>query len=424
MGRRLVLVTVGTRGDVQPFIVLGRALAARGFDVTIATHSDYEAWVKASSFGFRPIGGSFKALVESPEGREWIESADSLRKYNETTKRVFLPVFDRWQEDMLSAVEDADAAVLHPYAATAHYPMEKKGRPSVLVPFFQHSPISGDGDPLFWSTAPNWRFLRRWIGELTMRSIWALMMDQQQATRARLALPPFRSKNPWQELLGPSFPVVHIYSEVVSPRPRDWPDWAHITGFIFDDAPPAYEPPADLAAFLDAGPTPLYIGFGSMTGRDPAELARMAVDAVTRTGQRALLASGWGAMSRDAVELPSTIFPLGDVPHAWLFPRVRAVVHHGGAGTTAAGLRAARPTLVTAFFGDQPYFGTRVWRIGAGPRPILKKQLTADTLARGIEELVGDERYAKRGEEIAAELATEDGASAAADRIAAHVSRV
>jgi sterol 3beta-glucosyltransferase len=420
---KLVLVTVGTRGDVQPFIVLGRALAARGFDITIATHADYEAWVKASSFGFRPIGGSFKALMESPEGREWIESADSLRKYTETTKRVFVPLLEKWAEDMLAAVEDADAAVLHPYAVCAHYLMEKRGRPSVVVPFFQHSPVSGEGDPLFWPTAPEWGFLRRWLGELTMRSIWALAMDLHQTVRARLELPAFRTKNPWNELLGPHFPIVHIYSEVLSPRPRDWPEWAHVTGFIFDDAPPSYEPPAELAAFLDAGPPPLYIGFGSMTGKDPALLARMAVDAVTRTKQRALLASGWGAMARDAVDLPSSIFPIEDVPHAWLFPRVLAVVHHGGAGTTAAGLRAARPTLVTAFFGDQPYFGTRVWRIGAGPRPILKKQLTADTLARGIEDLLGTESYATRSAEIAERLATEDGAGTAADRIAAHVSR-
>jgi len=276
-------------------------------------------------------------------------------------------------------------------------------------------PASRYIEPVFMPRTPAVGPLRRWVTELSAHSLWTPFMHLHQSARAQLGLPPFRTKNPWSELLGERFPIVNLYSEALIPRPPDWPSFAHVTGFVLDPEPTNYVPPPALSAFLDAGPPPVYIGFGSMTGRNPVTLARVAVRALQLSGQRGLLATGWGGMRPD--ELPPHVFPLPEVPHAWLFERVSAVVHHGGVGTTAAGLRAGRPTLVCAFFGDQPFFGLRVHAIGAGPKPIVRRQLDADLLASRIGDLVSNAQYRENARRIGERLAAEGGTSRAADVI-------
>ena len=415
---KLTMATVGTRGDVQPFVVLGRALARHGFEVTIATHRDYESWIQREGMSFAPVGGSFKQLIESPEGRAWIESADSFFRYVKTTRRTFVPLLETWNRDMLAAAEDADAVAVHPFASIGAYVAEARNRPRVLLPLLPLAPSSRELEVVFAPRLPRVGPSRQWATEFVHRGVWSLSLPGHQRAREQLGLPPFRTKNPWNECLGPQFPVMNLWSEVLIPRPADYPPWCHIAGFMFD-GPDAYEPPPELAAFLEAGPPPVYVGFGSMTGRDPATLARIVIDAVGRLGVRALLATGWGAMA--AEELPDTVFPLGPVPHSWLFPRVAAVIHHGGAGTTAAGLRAGRPTLVTAFFGDQPFFGWRVHQVGAGPRPILRAALTRDRLVQGIEELLGEDRYRSRAAELGQRLQSERATERAAQWCERHL---
>lgn len=142
----------------------------------------------------------------------------------------------------------------------------------------------------------------------------------------------------------------------------------------------------ELAAFLAAGSPPVYIGFGSIVVDDPNSLTKIIFEAVKRTGVRALVSKGWGGLGADALGVPEDVFMLGNVPHDWLFQHVSCVVHHGGAGTTAAGISLGRPTVVVPFFGDQPFWGAMVARAGAGPVPIPYKDLTADTLSHALEE--------------------------------------
>ena len=166
-----------------------------------------------------------------------------------------------------------------------------------------------------------------------------------------------------------------------------------------------WQPPGELIDFLDAGPPPVHIGFGSMSSRNPAETARVVLEAVRLAGCRAIVSEGWGGMAFD--RLPDQVISVRDVPHEWLFPRVKAVVHHGGAGTTAAAIRAGKPSIICPFVADQPFWGDAVRKLGIGPEPISQRKLRPGNLARAIDQAVGDVRMQSRaitlGEEVSAE---------------------
>jgi sterol 3beta-glucosyltransferase len=414
----LVLVAVGTHGDVRPFVALGAGLQRAGYRVTIATHTDFESFVTAHGLGFRPIGGSFKQLMESDLGREWLESSDSLLRYVRTTRRVFGPLVRPWIEDMRAAVLDADALLFHHFALGAFHTAEQRRIPALSV---APCPLIPTGDPTLFPDMPL-PLLRRWVIRLFLRNVWSYQREEHDRHRASLGLPPFRTRIPILELLAAGVPSLNIVSPQLVPPPGDWPQNAHVTGFCVLDGADRWDPPPRVVDFLQAGRAPIYVGFGSMTGRDPEQLARLAADAVARAGQRAILVSGWGGLG-DGLALGDHVLILDEIPHDWLFPRVAAVVHHGGAGTTAAGLRAGKPTLVTAFFGDQPFWGARVAGVGAGPKPLLRRNLTVERLAAAIDRTVSDESYRVGAERMARALQNEDGVARAVKLVDRYVKR-
>jgi sterol 3beta-glucosyltransferase len=209
--------------------------------------------------------------------------------------------------------------------------------------------------------------------------------------------------------------VLYGYSRHVLPPPADWGPDEHVTGYWFLDPEETWQPPADLAAFLAAGPPPVYIGFGSMGSRNPAASAQLALGALAASGQRGILASGWGGLRE--TDLPESVFMVRAVPHSWLFPQLAAVVHHGGAGTTAAGLRAGVPSLIVPFFGDQPFWGRRVAALGVGPDPLPRKRLSEDTLASAIRQAVGDAGMKVQAAAMAEKIRAEDGVVKAIDLV-------
>lgn len=196
-------------------------------------------------------------------------------------------------------------------------------------------------------------------------------------------------------------------SRSVVPHPNDWPANVHTTGYWFLERDREWEPPFELVSFLKAGKPPVYIGFGSMTGRKRDQTTQLILDGIAMSGQRAIVASGWAGLDR--VSLPDEVFQVDAVPHDWLFPRVAAVVHHGGAGTVAAGVAAGAPTLVVPHFADQPFWGQRIHDLGVGPRPIPRHRLSAENLARGIEEAVGNSQIRQNAAALSARVRAEDG---------------
>jgi UDP:flavonoid glycosyltransferase YjiC (YdhE family) len=206
-------------------------------------------------------------------------------------------------------------------------------------------------------------------------------------------------------------PVLYGFSPSVLPPPPDWSSEVHVTGYWFLDPPEDWTPPSRLVAFLEAGPPPLYIGFGSMGSRDPQKTSQLVLEALAPAKQRAVILSGWGGL--ETADLPAHAIAVDSVPFSWLFPRCAAVVHHGGAGTTAAGLRAGVPSVVIPFFGDQPFWGRHVAELGVGPAPIPRRKLTAERLARTIEIAVGDAGMRRRAAELGTAIRAEDGVAQA-----------
>ena len=180
-------------------------------------------------------------------------------------------------------------------------------------------------------------------------------------------------------------PYTYLFSPGLVPKPADWGPEINVAGFVYLDLADTFQPPASLVKFLDAGPPPVYIGFGSIVVDDPNKFTALIFEAVKKAGVRALVSKGWGGLGDDVV--PENVYMLENTPHDWLFSRVSAVIHHGGAGTTAAGLRAGKPTIIVPFFGDQPFWGDMVANAGAGyHKPIPYKRLSAEELAIGIDE--------------------------------------
>ena len=197
------------------------------------------------------------------------------------------------------------------------------------------------------------------------------------------------------------------------PKPKDWGQHISVAGFCFLDLAENYTPPPDLAAFLDAGAPPIYIGFGSIVVDDPNAMTELIFQTVRLTGRRALVSKGWGGFGASGLSVPEGVFMLGNVPHDWLFRRVCCVVHHGGAGTTAAGIALGKPTVIVPFFGDQPFWGAMIAKAGAGPSPIPIKHLTSTKLANGILQALTPlalQRAQELGAKIARENGTQDGA--------------
>jgi len=208
--------------------------------------------------------------------------------------------------------------------------------------------------------------------------------------------------------------IWNLRSPALIPKPKDWGPHISISGFYFLSLASDYTPAPDLAAFLEAGPPPVYIGFGSIVVDNPDAMTKLIFDAVKKTGQRALVSKGWGGFGADALGIPEGVFMLGNVPHDWLFKHVSCVVHHGGAGTTAAGIALGKPTVVVPFFGDQPFWGAMCARAGAGPLPVPYKQLTADKLAASIAEALKPTTQ-ERAQELGAKIASEKGTGAGAE---------
>ena len=216
-----------------------------------------------------------------------------------------------------------------------------------------------------------------------------------------------RSVGLMQRADGQPIPQLHCFSKHVMPRPNDWPDYAYVNGYWFLNRLDGWKPPAELEAFLYDGEAPVYVGFGSMAGKNPKRLTDVVIEALQQANVRGIIATGWGGI--DADKLPDSIFKIDDGPHDWLFPRVAAVVHHGGAGTTGAGLRAGRPTIICPFIGDQSFWGQRVHSLGVGCKPIPKKKLTVMKLADAIQEVIQNKTIRQNADALGEKIRDEDG---------------
>jgi UDP:flavonoid glycosyltransferase YjiC (YdhE family) len=302
--------------------------------------------------------------------------------------------------------QDAQAVVFHPKAMAGPHLAEKLGVPGFVgfgIPAL--TPTREFANPLLSTRNLGGAVNRLSYGAFDLASSAPYRGMISSWRRDVLGL---TAKSPG--LVPARMPKLYHYSPRVVPTPRDWDATNIVTGYWFLPGDPSWQPPAALEAFIAAGPPPVYVGFGSMPAEDAEHKTRVVVEAVRRAGQRAVLATGWGGLS--AVK-GDDLHVLDAAPHDWLFSRMAAVVHHGGAGTTASGLRAGKPTVICPFFGDQSFWGERVHALGVGPAPVPQKSLTAERLSAAINQAVNSADVRAKAEALSAAIRTEDGVACA-----------
>ncbi|KAM7219278.1 hypothetical protein V8F06_005314 [Rhypophila decipiens] len=427
----VVIQIVGSRGDVQPFVALGKVLRdTYGHRVRVATHPTFKDFVIENGLEFFSIGGDPAELMAFMVKNPGLMPGMDALKRGEITKRrkgIEEIVVGCWRScieagDGISGVGlapapggkpfVADAIIANPPSFAHVHVAEKLGIPLHIMFTMPWSPTKAFAHPLANIESSNTDpVMTNYVSYAMVEMMtWQGLGDVINRFRQRvLDLEPLSLMWAPGLLSRLRVPTTYCWSPALIPKPADWGNEVTIAGFFFLDLATSYTPDAELAAFLKAGPPPVYIGFGSIVVDDPNALTRKILDAVSSSGVRALVSKGWGGLGADDVGLPEGVFMLGNVPHDWLFQHVSAVVHHGGAGTSAAGIKAGKPTVVVPFFGDQPFWGSMIAKAGAGPAPIPFTKLTAENLAAAILEAVKPETQL-RAQELGARIREEKGA--------------
>ena len=414
---RITVLALGSRGDVQPFVALALALQQRGHAVRIAAPEDYSFLVQDYGLRYAVLGGLIREQMDMPRVAAMLDGAGNPLRYAAETLPQVVPLVNRLVADAWHAAEDADALVVSTLGA---YPglavAEKRGAPIVLAHFHPLAQTSA-AQHVNFPARPAWLPLAAPYNRLThflgAHGLWQLLRPAlNRARRQILGLPGLSPAALVRRVRGLD-KVVYGYSRHLAPLPPTAPPEIPVTGFWFLPHPPGWQPDPALLHFLEHGPPPVYIGFGSnLTGRTPDALTALYREALQRTGQRGLFFGGWGDFGN--IALPPTALRVDNIPHDWLFPRVAAVIHHGGAGSTSAALAAGVPSVAMPFQGDQFFWAHQLHALGCGPAPLTRQALTVETLAATIADLVANDAYRANSRALGVQLLAEHGPAAAA----------
>ena len=408
---QFTILALGSRGDILPYAALGQGLRSAGHRVCFVTAESFRQAIAASGLDFFALPGDAQAFVR--------QAGASMRALVRSFGR-YASDFVPNMEGLLSVLGETDLILNQLPGGLCGYDLAQKlGVPMVLaavMPLSRTRAFPMMGFPTLFSRVPGYNQLTYRVAE---QIVWQMFRSSVNRWRQRsLSLPPTSFWGHFDELYERGVPVLNGFSAHVVPRPPDWADHIHVTGYWFpQDA--AWQAPEELCRFTEAGPPPVFIGFGSMPLRDPQQTTRLVLRALERSGQRAILHAGWGGLGGRA--LPDRVLAIDYAPYGWLFPRMAAVVHHGGSGTTAFALRAGVPSLVVPFLFDQFYWGRRIAELGVGPQPIPYRRLSEVKLAEAIALAAEDGAMRRRAAALGAKIRAEDGIGRAVNVLEARV---
>ncbi|KAK2986386.1 hypothetical protein RJ640_026650 [Escallonia rubra] len=419
---QIVMLIVGTRGDVQPFIAIGKRLQDYGHRVRLATHSNFKEFVLTAGLEFYPLGGDPKVLAGyMVKNKGFLPSGPSEIpiQRNQIKEIIYSLQPACIDPDVDSGISfKADAIIANPPAYGHTHVAESLNVPIHIFFTMPWTPTSEFPHPLSRvKQSAGYRLSYQIVDSL----IWLGIRDMiNDVRKKKLNLRPVTYLSGSQ---GSESDVPHgyIWSPHLVPKPKDWGPKVDVVGFCFLDLASNYEPPESLVNWLNAGTRPIYIGFGSLPVQEPEKMTQIIVQALEITGQRGIINKGWGGLG-DLAEPKDFIYSLDNIPHDWLFLQCAAVVHHGGAGTTAAGLKAACPTTIVPFFGDQPFWGERVHARGVGPAPIPVDEFSLPKLVEAIKYML-DPTVKERAVELAKAMENEDGVTGAVKAFLKHLPR-
>lgn len=410
---RIVIASAGSTGDVAPYTGVAATLAGRGHDVVVTAARDVAHLVTAAGLavaelpisardqldGFTPMPGLRGQLA----GMQWL--ADKGKEQAEPIARALLEI-----------LRGADAVVLSPLMIVGMQLAEGLGIPSAGLYLQPMTPTRAYGPSALGLPSlggPLNKAIGDWFLDTAARPHWPLVQRLRSELGLPAAPPPGRYR---RESMREGWPLLHGFSRHVVRHEPDWPANVRTVGYCWPATDLSWRPEPALEAFLAAGPAPIVVSFGSAPFGDPAQARRTVVDAARRAGVRVVLQAGWARLD-EAEGSYDDVLAVGHVPHDWLLPRAAAVVHHCGAGTTAAGLRAGIPAVAVPVMLDQPFWAKRLYGLGVAPPPIPAARLDVDRLATALTAVTTDPSYRDRAGELAALIATEDGNSAVADVI-------
>jgi UDP:flavonoid glycosyltransferase YjiC (YdhE family) len=406
---KLTLIALGSRGDVQPIVALGRGLADVGYTVRIVTMVGFEPLVREQRLEFFPVEGDAQALTSELilEGVKCkgLSLLHMVRGFMRTFGAITQSYHAAFAADTL---RDSDAILSQLPGGFYGYDLAE----ALRVPYIALSVIPQEITGAYPLSLLPLRFsLGRWYNGLTyyvgQQLAWQPFRKAINAFRHELGLPPasFWWGN-MRRMQRERVPVIQGFSEHVIPTQPEWGDHVHTMGYwTLDES--GWEPSDALVKFLEAGDPPVFIGFGSMPVPDPQGTTALILEAFQRSGKRGILGAGWAKIG--AVDLPERIFALDYAPYGWLFPRMAAIIHHGGSGTTGFALRSGVPSMVVPFTADQPFWGRRTAELRVGHAPIPFAKLTVDNLANAINSLTQDIEMQRNALDLRGLMAAERG---------------
>ncbi|OIT39796.1 PREDICTED: sterol 3-beta-glucosyltransferase UGT80A2-like [Nicotiana attenuata] len=419
---QIVMLIVGTRGDVQPFVAIGKKFQESGHRVRLATHANFREFVLNAGLEFYPLGGDPKVLAAyMVKNKGFLPSGPSEIhiQRNQIKDIVFSLLPACVDPDPESNVPfKVNAIIANPPAYGHMHVAEALKVPLHIFFTMPWTPTSEFPHPLSRvKQAVGYRLSYQVVDGLIWLGIRDVVNDFRKKKLKLRPVTYLSNSNSFH----PDVPYGYIWSPHLVPKPKDWGPKIDVVGFCFLDLASNYEPPEELVKWLEDGEKPIYIGFGSLPVQEPEKMTEIIVQALEMTGQRGIINKGWGGLG-NLKEPKDFVYLLDNCPHDWLFLQCAAVVHHGGAGTTAAGLKAACPTTVVPFFGDQPFWGERVHARGVGPAPISVDEFSLEKLVAAIRFML-DPKVKERAVELAKAMENEDGVTGAVKAFYKHFPR-
>jgi sterol 3beta-glucosyltransferase len=407
----LTILALGSRGDVLPYVVLGAGLQESGFAVRVITFASFAPLAAKHNLDFTAFPGDAEQLTTSGSGLSLAESGYNVWQMWQALQESY------WQlatglANVLSQphIWQTDAIINQlPGGLYGLDLAEKLQIPLISVavmPLLRTRAFPMLAFPPGLAFLPGYTALSYRLAEQIVWSGFRRAINRWR--QAVLGLPPQPFGGRFAQV--GQLPTLLGFSEQIVPRPPDWGANVHFTGY-WRPQEPEWSPPAELLRFLEAGPPPIFIGFGSMPVREPQQVTQVILAALQSTGQRAILHTGWAGIGQTA--LPDTVYRLDYAPYRWLFPQMAAVVHHGGSGTTGFGFWAGVPTVLVPFVFDQFYWGRRSEALGVGPQPVPYKKLTAERLAVAMGTAASDPTMRQRAAALGQRIQQEDGVASA-----------
>uniref|UniRef100_A0A804ML81 sterol 3beta-glucosyltransferase n=1 Tax=Zea mays TaxID=4577 RepID=A0A804ML81_MAIZE len=417
---QIAMLIVGTRGDVQPFIAIGKRLQDYGHRVRLATHANFKDFVMTTGLEFYPLGGDPKILAGyMVKNKGFLPATPSeIPIQRKQIRDIIFSLLPACKDpDIDTGVSfSADAIIANPAAYGHVHVAEALNIPIHIIFTMPWTPTCEFPHPFSHVKQPaGYRLSYQIVDSF----VWLGIRDMINDLRKRkLKLRPVTYLS-GTHAYSNDIPHAYIWSPYLVPKPKDWGPKIDVVGFCFLDLASDYEPPETLLRWLGSGDSPIYIGFGSLPIPEPDKLTRIIVQALEISGQRGIINKGWGGLG-NLEESKEFVYVLDNVPHDWLFLQCKAVVHHGGAGTTAAGLKAGCPTTIIPFFGDQFFWGSMVHARGLGAPPIPVEQLQLHSLIDAIKFMI-DPKVKERAVELAKSIESEDGVDGAVKSFLKHL---